>query len=137
MATIADTSVSTNDVEMQPVMKDKISIKAAALKDDLKETFPNGIDYDTMVDAIVLAVKIISADRKTPGQQKKKLVVQAIHLLVDETDAGALEILDPVIKSMAPTLVDNLIDVEKGKIRLNKRGSCLWKYLCCCFHCCC
>ena len=136
MATIANTSVGLSDIEMQS-KKDKTSIRATELKEALKENFPDGIDYDTLVDAVVLAVKILSADKKTPGQQKKKLVVQAIHLLVDETDAGALELLDPVIKSMAPAIVDNLIDVEKGKIRLNKRGSCIWKYLCCCFHCCC
>ena len=59
-------------------------------------------------------------------QQKKKLIIDALLLVLDETDSGILENFEPLIKIMIPTVVDNLIDVEKGKIKLNKgiRVSC-------------
>ena len=63
---------------------------------------------------------LAQSKRNLTGQQKKKLIVDALLLVLDETDSGPLEAFESLVKVMIPTVVDNLIDVEKGKIKLNK-----------------
>ena len=125
------------DLELASPSKLKFSVEVEELKDFLKENFPNGIDYDSIVDIVVRAMQHLSRKRKMTGRQKKQTVSQALILLIDETDTGSLQYFDAIVKAVVPNIVDNFIDVEKGKIKLNKRSSCLTRYLCCCFRPCC
>ena len=45
---------------------------------------------------------------------------QVAAYVVDNTDAGALEFLDPVIKDMLPGLIDTLVMVDGGKLHIVK-----------------
>jgi hypothetical protein len=73
------------------------------------------------MEAVISCVRFLAeSKRRLTGQQKKKLIIDALLLVLDETDSGVLESFEPLIKVMIPTVVDNLIDVEKGKIKLNK-----------------
>ena len=42
--------------------------------------------------------------------------------VIDNTDAGSLEILDPILKKMIPGIIDNLLQVEDGKLIINKKS---------------
>ena len=42
-------------------------------------------------------------------------------LLLDETNSGEMEFYEPIVKAMIPSTINTLIDVEKKKIKLNKR----------------
>ena len=57
-------------------------------------------------------------------------VIKNCAIKTFEKYIGSMEKYEPLIKIMIPTVIDNLIDVEKGKIKLNKQI----KHLCCgCF----
>ena len=59
------------------------------------------------------------------------LVVDILEYVIDNTDAGALEFLDPVIKDMLPGLIDTLIMVDGGKIHIVKPANCISKLKSC------
>ena len=131
---VADSkSASTQEVVLTSSTR-KVSAETTKLKDVILESFPSGFDLDNVMEAVVRAMRYLARkQRKLTGQQKKKLIVDSLLLVLDETNSGALEMFEPIIKSMVPTVVDNLVDVEKGKIKLNKRGrSCLFA---CCMGC--
>ena len=48
------------------------------------------------------------------------MIVDVLCYIVDNTDAGALESLDDVIKKIIPSVIDTLIIVENGKLVVDK-----------------
>ena len=103
----------------------KVSTETHNLKQVVLDAFPNGMDHSNIMEVVVRLMRYLARKQKRlTGQQKKKLLVDALLLVLDETDSGSLEVFEPLVKNMVPTIVDNLIDVEKGKIKLNKRAKC-------------
>ena len=122
MATTEDTfdAVSEGNLNVMVAAR-KTSKDTIALKKFVLENCPNGVDHSNVMEAVVKCVRFLAkAQKKLTGQQKKKLIIDALLLVLDETDSGFMEGFEPLIKVMIPTVVDNLIDVEKGKIKLNK-----------------
>jgi len=122
MAQVGDgtQALSDSDVKMT-VSARKTSKETIELKKFILQHFPHGIDHGNIMEAVMSSVRFLAqTKRKLTGQQKKKLIIDSLLLVLDETDSGILENFEPLIKVMIPTVVDNLIDVEKGKIKLNK-----------------
>ncbi|MHA2082193.1 MAG: hypothetical protein ACXABD_00425 [Candidatus Thorarchaeota archaeon] len=122
MAQVNDSTQSLGDSDLKiTVSARKTSRETIELKKFILQNFPQGIDHGNTMEAVISCVRFMAeSKRKLTGQQKKKLIVDALLLVLDETDSGILESFEPLIKNMIPTVVDNLIDVEKGKIKLNK-----------------
>ena len=54
-----------------------------------------------------------------------------LSYVIDNTDAGALEVLDPILKKMIPGLIDKILLVDNGQLVINKKT---FKEKClCCF----
>jgi hypothetical protein len=134
---VADSSAAAQQEVVLSVPSRKVSAETIKLKEVIMETFPHGFEHDNLMEAVIRAMRHLARKhRRLTGQQKKKLIVDALLLVLDETNSGALEVFEPLVKSMIPTVVDNLIDVEKGKIKLNKKGRSCLSMLCCCGVCC-
>jgi len=128
MAQVGDemNALSEGDLKLG-VSARKTSKETIEVKKFVMQHFPHGIDHGNVMEAVMKCVRFLAqTKRKLTGQQKKKLIIDSLLLVLDETDSGILENFEPLIKVMIPTVVDNLIDVEKGKIKLNKgvRSSC-------------
>lgn len=64
------------------------------------------------------------------GEQKKKTIISMLKHIVDITDGpGNDDIWDPIIKKLIPGMIDALIEVNNGKLKLKKRKGRFW--LCC------
>jgi hypothetical protein len=122
MAQISDSPQSLGDSDVKiTVSARKTSKETIELKKFILQNFPQGIDHGNTMEAVIGCVRFLAeSKRRLTGQQKKKLIIDGLLLVLDETDSVALESFEPLIKVMIPTVVDNLIDVEKGKIKLNK-----------------
>ncbi len=122
MAQVNDSTQSLGDSDLKiTVSARKTSRETIELKKFILQNFPQGIDHGNTMEAVISCVRFLAeSKRRLTGQQKKKLIIDALLLVLDETDSGILESFEPLIKVMIPTVVDNLIDVEKGKIKLNK-----------------
>lgn len=107
----------------------RVSNQAIQLKNFLESKYPNGFNLENMLEVVVECIQYLSTVKKMSGQQKRQVIIDATLLLLDDTNCGELEVYEPIIKSMIPATINTLIDVEKKKIKLNKKASC-WK--CCC-----
>jgi hypothetical protein len=63
------------------------------------------------------------------ADQKLDIIVNVLKYIVDKTDGpGNDELFDPIIKRLIPGMVNLLIEVDNGKIKL-RRNKCI-KYFC-------
>ena len=83
------------------------------------------------MDAVVIIMGTTKNINNLTSEQKKDLICDILVYVVDNTDSGALESLDPIIKKMIPNVIDTIIKVEDGKLKINSSG-CLSKLPC--FH---
>ena len=96
------------------------------------EAFPNGITTDTLFQAVSDSMVMVGQIKNMRGSDKKQLVIDMLQYVLDNTDSGALETIEPLIKMMIPRAIDTLIDVEKGNLRFNPK---IKKGLVSCFSC--
>ena len=95
------------------------------------EAFPNGIQLENIMDAVVIVMGTTNKIHKLTPEQKKDFICDILIYVIDNTDAGSLESLDPIIKKMIPNVIDTILRVEGGNLKINSTG-CLSKLPC--FH---
>ena len=127
-----DDSISLTDIENditnpRTIIR-RFSKTAEELKDYLLTKYPNGFTLDNIIDVVVECIQYLAFYRTMSGHQKRNAITEAIILVFDETDGGDYETFEPIIKAIVPPTVNTLIDVEKKKIRLNKKACrlCCW-----------
>ena len=99
----------------------RVAKSADDLKNYLISKYPNGFGLDNMLDVVIECMQYLATYRKMTGFQKRQLIIDSMLLLLDETNSGEMEFYEPIIKSMIPTAINTFVDVEKKKIKLNKR----------------
>lgn len=120
-------------VELKSVADTTSPVKAEDVKEMGKKIismFPNGIQLDNLVDATVITLKEVSKIYKLKAEHKIDLIVDILSYVIDNTDAGALEVLDPILKKMIPGIIDKILLVDNGQLVINKKTF-KEKYLCC------
>ncbi len=93
------------------------------LVNDLKEVYPHP-NIQNISEVLIHAMTLIAIYPDLTGIQKKQLVIDALNRLVDETNYRD-EVMDPILKSMIPSLIDNLINIKTGQFRPGKNCVCL------------
>lgn len=85
------------------------------------------LTVDTIVDVVPELIKTADKYKNLVGVEKKQLVVDILKNLIDNTDGfGDDVIVDPILKSLLPSIIDNLIKVDKKQIKLkNSKPCCL------------
>ena len=95
----------------------RVSNVATELKNHLIKNYPDGFTLENILDLVVDAMQFLNKMIRMSGHQKRQCIIDALLLLLDETNSGELEFYEPIIKSMIPSTVNTLIDVEKKKIK--------------------
>ena len=90
-----------------------------------------GKRVNSVSDTLKLSSFLSYPARKLTADQKKDFICDILIYVVDNTDAGSLESLDPIIKKMIPNVIDTILRVEGGNLHINSTG-CLSKLPC--FH---
>lgn len=109
--------------ELKSVKDAASPIKAddvVTIGEEIVAIFPKGVNLKNMADATMKVLTKVTTLYNLGAEQKKDLVVDILCYVVDNTDAGALEFLDPVIKDMLPGLIDTLVMVDGGKLHIVK-----------------
>ena len=99
----------------------RVAKSADDLKNYLLTKYPNGFGLDNMLDVVIECIQYLATYRKMTGFQKRQLIIDSMLLLLDETNSGEMELYEPIVKAMIPSTINTLVDVEKKKIKLNKR----------------
>ena len=94
--------------------------------------FPNGIQIENLIEATTLILNKIRELYYLSPDKKKDLIIYILCYVVDNTDAGALESMDPIIKKMIPSVIDAFINIENGKLVVDKPNSIVKKVFFCC-----
>ena len=112
-------------------MDDKVSVIISRYIEKISNLLAEELDnfsLGTVVDIIPPLIKCVEKYKTLIGIEKKKLVLELIERFIDRTDGfGDDAVVDPILKAIVPSVIDNLIKVENKKLVLRKRN----KYLCC------
>lgn len=122
-----------NIVELKSVEDESSPIKAEDVKkigEKIVKMFPNGVNLQNLIEATIIVLKEVSELYKLKPQHKIDLIVDILIYTIDNTDAGSLEALDPILKQLIPGVIDNILQVDEGKLVLHKKNI-VEKYLCC------
>ena len=90
--------------------------------------YPTGVNLSNMINVTIEVLNEIKELYNLKPNEKKDMVVDILCYVVDNTDAGALEKLDSVIKELIPGVIDSLIRVENGELVFEKPNTCLKKF---------
>jgi hypothetical protein len=119
--------ISVVDVDTPTSTEDIVNIAKVVI-----DKFPNGVQIENLIEATMLILNKIAELYYLSPDKKKNLIIDILCYVVDNTDAGALESLDDIIKKMIPSVIDALIKVENGKLVIDKPKSILKKLCSCC-----
>ncbi len=118
---------SVADKETPTSAEDIVNIATVVI-----DKFPNGIQIENLIEATMLILNKIRELYYLSPDKKKDLIIDILCYVVDNTDAGALESMDPIIKKMIPSVIDAFIKIENGKLVVDKPKSIIKKVLSCC-----
>ncbi len=102
------------------------------ISQEVINVFPNGVNLENIIQVSIEVLKHITKLYYLKPEQKKEMIVDVLCYIVDNTDAGALESLDDVIKKIIPSVIDTLIIVENGKLVVDKPKN-IGQKICSCF----
>ena len=80
-------------------------------------------------------IKHVQKYNSLTGLEKKNMIISMLKHIVDITDGpGNDDYWDPILKRLVPGIIDTLVEVDKGKLRLKKKSllTKILKKLCCC-----
>lgn len=86
----------------------------------IQALYPNGVNSENFIEAVTFCMKEAGKITQMDGKDKKSLVLINLTFCIQ----------DPTLKELIPFLVDQLISVEKGKIRINPKIKFLTKFCC-------
>ena len=112
---------------------DKISVIINKEIVHITERLEDGIkdfSIEKIIDLVPQLIKYVEKYNSLTGAEKKKLVIELVKHFIDKTDGfGNDMIVDPILKHVVPSVIDNLIKVDKNQIKLKKTDSCITKLL--------
>lgn len=86
-------------------------------------------DVEDITKVLPRLITHVEKFKELEGAEKKNLIITILKHIVDKTDGpGDDAVWDPIIKSLIPGMIDMLLEVNDGKLKLRKK-SCL---SCCC-----
>jgi len=130
MESNVDTVLNTNNIDtIADVKPKKIDFLADIEAKALVETIAPAVEdmsIENIMTILPELIKHVQKYKQLNGPQKKKMIVSMLKHLVDITDGpGNDELWDPIIKRLIPSIIDVLVKVDKGKLKLNT-SPCKW-----------
>ena len=133
--TITIEIVENNEIALNPTKSDNLkSVKDTNSKitandvinvaEKVIEQFPTGVNLENLIESTMLILKLVQNITTLKPEQKKDFICDVLCFVVDNTDAGSLEFLDPVIKKLIPKMIDNILAAENGKLKITKPKWC-------------
>ena len=80
------------------------------------------VSVENIMKIIPALIKHVEIYKDFTGEQKKNMVINMLKHLIDVTDGpGNDEIFDPILKRLVPGIIDTLVDVDRGNLKLNTK----------------
>lgn len=123
--TVTETEVDTAVVAVPspPSERKKVDFTADIASKALIESIAPIMDdfkIENLIEVLPEIIRHVQTFKNLTGTQKKNMIVSMLRHLVDITDGpGDDELWDPIIKRLLPGMVDMLVKVDQGKLKLN------------------
>ena len=109
-----------------------LDIESKALVETLTDTL-EGFGVNDLMVLVPRLMQHVQNYKNLSGANKKALVIKMINHVIDVTDApGDDDILDPIVKRLVPGMIDLLVDVDGGSLRLKKPSGLRKMFSCIC-----
>lgn len=93
-----------------------------AIVKNIRSTY-NELTVQNLMNVVIMCMVTLEKYKNLDGQQKKQTVIDILIFIVDQTHKN--DEFDVIIKALIPTVIDTVIEADKGKLRIKK------KFLCC------
>jgi hypothetical protein len=124
--TVTETDVDTAVVSVPsppPNERKKVDFTTDIASKALIESIAPVMDdfkIENLMEVLPQIIQHVQTFKNLTGTQKKNMIVSMLRHLVDITDGpGDDELWDPIIKRLLPGMVDMLVKVDQGKLKLN------------------
>lgn len=92
---------------------------------------------ESIMKVVPKIIKHVQKYKSLSGLEKKTMIVSMLSHIVDITDGpGDDDLWDPIIKRLIPSVIDTIVLVDKGKLKLNTKKGGLLKLVSKLFSCC-
>ena len=82
----------------------------------------DNFSIDSLMSILPKLIQNVENYKNLKGEEKKNLVIKMLKHIIDITDGpGDDDIWDPILKRLVPSLIDTLIEVNDGKLKLRKK----------------
>jgi len=121
--TVIEAVVDKIPLKEAPVISQKVDIEGKAVIESIVGTFDGDLNVDTIILLLPRLIKHVDTFKTLTGREKKNMIISMLNHIVDITDGpGDDDILDPVIKRVIPSVIDLVLVVDNGKLRVNKQN---------------
>tara|TARA_X000000950_G_C13884000_1_gene648088 strand:+ start:1727 stop:2344 length:618 start_codon:yes stop_codon:yes gene_type:complete len=121
--TVIEAVVDKIPLKEAPVISQKVNIEGKAVIESIVGSFDGDLNVDTIILLLPRLIKHVDTFKTLTGKEKKNMIISMLNHIVDITDGpGDDDILDPVIKRVIPSVIDLVLVVDNGKLRVNKQN---------------
>jgi len=109
-----------------------MDIESKAIVESLENL--ENFELSKLMSVLPSLMKHVENYKNLNGVQKRQLVINMVKHIIDITDGpGNDEVWDPILKKLVPGIIDTLIQVNDGKLKLRnkKKTFSLLKLFCC------
>lgn len=105
-----------------------LDVESKAIIETLVDSL-EGFNVENLMKLLPRLIMHVENYKNLSGENKKALVIRMLNHIIDITDCpGDDAILDPIMKRMVPGMIDLLVEVDQGRLKLKKKN-CLFKCL--------
>ena len=102
-----------------------IDVESKALASSFSDL--EDVSIETLMKILPKLIQHVENYRNLKGDQKRSLVISIIRHIIDVTDGpGEDDLWDPILTRLVPSLIDTLVDVNDGKLRLRRKPKKTW-----------
>jgi len=90
--------------------------------DQVIAEFADGFQFGDVITVVKMVMEIVEKIEGASGEEKKATALAIVNYVVDVTDLPWLPdpLVDPLLKSLAPRLIDTIVEATKGKLAINQ-----------------
>jgi len=127
--TVIEAVVDKIPLKEPPVISKRVDIEGKAVIESIVGSFDGDLNVDNIIRLLPRLIQHVDNFKNLTGKEKKNMIISMLNHIVDITDGpGDDDILDPVIKRVIPSVIDLVLEVDNGKLRIKKKGCLLTIY---------
>lgn len=90
---------------------------------EFRKEFGRTVNVSNVIEAVTMLMKMVGRMKTLHGEDKKFIVTKLLIFFVEETNsAGDIDdVMDTIVITLIPVVIDKLIYVESGKLKFNKK----------------